>query len=108
MSPPAAPDAALASELLAVLERVAPRPLSIPELARRLELGHYDHRGLQRLPEAEVAARRLRRIGKTRYQWLRPVEVAAPARAAAAPPAATARRARQQPATEHLRRSPQQ
>jgi len=94
MSPPAAPDAALAADLLALLERVAPRPLSIPELARRLELGHYDHRGLQRLLEADVAARKLRRIGKTRYQWLRPVDAAAAARPAGAPAATPPRSAR--------------
>jgi len=69
----------LRAALLALLERVAPRPLNIPELARRLELGRYDHRGVARLLDAEVAARKLRRIGKTRYQWLRPADVLAAA-----------------------------
>jgi len=61
--------------LLELLERVAPRPLSIPELARRLELAPYDHRGLARLLDGQVALRKLRRVGKTRYQWLRPIDL---------------------------------
>ena len=83
----------LRERLLELLERVAPRPLSIPELARRLELERYDHRGLARLLDAQVALRKLRRVGKTRYQWLRPIDVrraatrdAAPAPAGAAMP----------------------
>jgi ribonuclease R len=65
----------LAAEMVATLERAAPRPLSITELARRLELERYDRRELQRLLEDEVERRRLRRIGKTRYQFLRPIDV---------------------------------
>ncbi|MEW6270943.1 MAG: ribonuclease R, partial [Thermodesulfobacteriota bacterium] len=65
----------LADELVATLERAAPRPLSIADLARRLELERYDRRHLVRLLEGEVERRRLRRIGKTRYQFLRPVDV---------------------------------
>jgi ribonuclease R len=56
---------------LNLLEHRAPRPLSIPEMARLLDVEHYDHRGVRRSLEAAVAAGRLRRIGKTRYQWRR-------------------------------------
>ncbi|MBY0275733.1 hypothetical protein K2Z84_10340, partial [Candidatus Binatia bacterium] len=77
----------LRERLLQLLERKAPRPLSIPELARQLELERYDHRGLARLLDGEVALRKLRRVGKTRYQWLRPIDLrraeARPARLAA-------------------------
>ena len=92
-------DEGLLERLLELLERVAPRPLSIPELVRRLELERYDHRGLARLLDGQVALRKLRRVGKTRYQWLRPIDLrraaardAAPATPAPAPsrPARTA------------------
>jgi ribonuclease R len=87
MNPEADP---LLEQLLTLLERVAPRPLSIPELARRLELERYDHRGLARLLDAQVALRKLRRLGKTRYQWLRPIDVQRmPARDAAGGAGAT-------------------
>jgi len=66
---------AVARDVLAELERVAPRPLAVTEIARRIGLERYDRRALVRVLEAEVAARKLRRIGKTRYQWLRPVDV---------------------------------
>lgn len=66
---------------LALLERRAPRPLSIVELARLLELESYDRKPLRAGLEAAVAAGRLRRIGKTRYQWRR--EDAPAARSAA-------------------------
>jgi ribonuclease R len=85
-------DGELRDRLLELLERVAPRPLSISELARRLELERYDHRGLARLLDSQVALRKLRRVGKTRYQWLRPIDLrraaareTAPAQASAAP-----------------------
>ena len=71
--------------LLALLEQKAPRPLSIPEMARLLHLDRYDRRAVQHGLDAAVAARTVRRIGKTRYQWLRPVDRA---------PAAGARSAR--------------
>ena len=60
--------------LLALLEQKAPRPLSIAEMARLLHLDRYDRRAVQHGLDAAVAARTLRRIGKTRYQWLRPVD----------------------------------
>ena len=60
--------------LLALLEQKAPRPLSIPEMARLLHLERYDRRAVQHHLDAAVAARTLRRIGKTRYQWLRPAD----------------------------------
>lgn len=80
--------------LLALLEQRAPRPLSIQEMARLLGLEHYDRKQLRAALEAEVASRRLRRIGKTRYQWVRDVE-SRPARTAAhRRPAARRARAR--------------
>jgi ribonuclease R len=60
--------------LLQLLERRAPRPLSIPEMARTLSLEHFDRKQLKATLEAAVARRTLRRIGKTRYQWIREVD----------------------------------
>lgn len=66
---------------LTLLERRAPRPLSIPEMARLLDLERYHPRKLKAVLEAQVAAHQLRRIGKTRYQWIRePERTAAAAR----------------------------
>ncbi|HUI26492.1 MAG TPA: ribonuclease R [Candidatus Kryptonia bacterium] len=75
---------------LRLLEQRAPRPLSIQEIARLLDLDHYDRKAMRAALEAEVANRKLRRIGKTRYQWIRDVERAP--RDASAPP--TPRRAK--------------
>ena len=63
-----------ADALLGLLERRAPRPLSIPEIVRLLDLEQYDHKQLKAALEAQVASRKLRRIGKTRYQWIRDFE----------------------------------
>jgi len=57
-----------------VLERRAPRPLSIAEIARGLDLEQYDPKQLRTALEALVANQQLRRIGKTRYQWRREVD----------------------------------
>ena len=59
---------------LALLEQRAPRPLSIAEMADVLALEHYDRKRIRAALEAAVTAHRLRRIGKTRYQWRRDVE----------------------------------
>ena len=56
---------------LALLEQRTPRPLSIPEMATLLNLEHYDRKRIRAALEAGVTAHRLRRIGKTRYQWRR-------------------------------------
>lgn len=56
---------------LRLLEERAPRPLSIPEMARMLEVDRFEPRALRAGLEAEVERGRLRRIGKTRYQWRR-------------------------------------
>ncbi|HVN87070.1 MAG TPA: ribonuclease R [Candidatus Binatia bacterium] len=69
-----AQDSADAATLLALLEQRAPRPLSIPEIARLLNLEHYNHKAMRAALEAGVMERNLRRIGKTRYQWIRDVE----------------------------------
>ena len=71
-----------AEALLGLLERRAPRPLSMPEMTRMLDLEHYDRKQLKAVLEAAVARRTLRRIGKTRYQWIREVD-RAPLRARA-------------------------
>ena len=60
--------------LLDLLEQRAPRPLSIPEIVRMLDLEHYDRKQLKAALEAQVASHKLRRIGKTRYQWIRAFE----------------------------------
>ena len=39
-----------------------------------LDLEHYDRKRLKAALEAQVASRKLRRIGKTRYQWVRDFE----------------------------------
>lgn len=59
---------------LELLQKRAPRPLTIPEMARLLDLDSFDTRAIRALLEAEVARNRLRRIGKTRYQWRREEE----------------------------------
>lgn len=63
-----------AAQFLTLLERKAPRPLSIPEMARMLEIDDYAQRTIKALLEGHVAEGKLRRIGKTRYQWLREVD----------------------------------
>ncbi len=69
--------------LLDLLKERAPRPLTIEEMARLLEWRSYDRRQLKAALEAAVAERRLRRIGKTRYQWIPPeAQVSAPAQLA--------------------------
>jgi len=59
---------------LALLEQKAPRPLSVPEMARILELDQFEMRGIRAALDEEIDRRRLRRIGKTRYQWRRDVD----------------------------------
>jgi ribonuclease R len=44
-----------------------------------LAVPRYDRKAIKRVLEAQVADHRLRRIGKTRYQWIREVEHARPA-----------------------------
>ncbi len=63
-----------AADFLGLLERRAPRPLTIEEMARLLELDRYDRKTIRSALESAVAERVLRRIGKTRYQWLREVD----------------------------------
>ena len=59
---------------LSLLEKRAPRPLTIHEMADALRLDRYDRKSIRAQLEAQVAARKLRRIGKTRYQWVRESE----------------------------------
>lgn len=59
---------------LALLEERAPRPLTIQAMAEALHLDRYDRKSIRAQLEAQVAARKLRRIGKTRYQWIRDFE----------------------------------
>lgn len=67
------------SRFLSLLEKRAPRPLTIQAMADALRLERYDRKAIRAQLEAQVAARKLRRIGKTRYQWVRESE-RAPAR----------------------------
>lgn len=62
------------AKLLTLLEQRAPRPLAIQEIVRLLDLEHYDRKAMRRTLEEEVAKHTLRRIGKTRYQWIRDVD----------------------------------
>ncbi len=62
------------SRYLELLERKAPRPLSIDDMVRALAIDDYDRRTLKKALEEQVSQKRLRRIGKTRYQWLRDVD----------------------------------
>jgi ribonuclease R len=61
---------------LALIEQRAPRPLSIADMVRTLGIEHYDRKQIRAALEAAVAAPRLRRIGKTRYQLRRDGEAA--------------------------------
>ncbi|MFN8628125.1 MAG: ribonuclease R [Candidatus Binatia bacterium] len=81
-------------DALVLLEQRAPRPLSIVEIARLLGAAHYRPKTLKAALESQVAARRLRRIGKTRYQWVPDTK-----RAAAPPPASAQRGGHRRPAS---------
>lgn len=59
---------------LRLLEERAPRPLSVAEMARMLAIERFSPKTLRAHLEAEVERGRLRRIGKTRYQWRRESE----------------------------------
>jgi len=63
-----------ADAFLAVLEQRAPRPLSVPEMAKMLGRQRYDPRLIRAALETAVEGGKLRRIGKTRYQWIRESE----------------------------------
>ncbi|MBI3759892.1 MAG: hypothetical protein HY269_09090, partial [Deltaproteobacteria bacterium] len=75
--------------LLRLLEQRAPRPLSIQEIVRMLSLEHYDRKAMRSMLDAEVARNTLRRIGKTRYQWIRDVDRAPRAEPTGRAPRAT-------------------
>jgi len=62
------------SAFLTLLERRAPRPLSIQDMVRMLEIDEYDRRELKLALETKVREKILRRVGKTRYQWIREIE----------------------------------
>src|SRR5262245_8747074 len=64
----------LLAPYLALLEQKAPRPLTIAEMARLLGVRRFDPKALRAGLERAVESHRLRRIGKTRYQWQRAVE----------------------------------
>ncbi|GIW45240.1 MAG: ribonuclease R [Candidatus Binatia bacterium] len=64
-----------AQEMLRALQDAAPRPLTIAEIARRLGVLDFDRRQMKATLEAAVAERKVRRIGKTRYQWVPAAEV---------------------------------
>jgi ribonuclease R len=76
---------------LRLLEKRAPRPLTIPQMAGELAWERYDRKRLKTKLEEQVAGRVLRRIGKTRYLWLRESQRPAAARDSATPTSARAR-----------------
>ena len=57
------------ADLIAILERVAPRSLTIKEIAQRLGLERWDRRALARQLDALAERRQLRPVGKTRYRF---------------------------------------
>ena len=57
-----------AEAILAVLERVAPRPLALREIAERLGLERYDRRHMEEVLGEHTFAGRLRRLGRSRWQ----------------------------------------
>ncbi len=59
------------AQFLSLLEQRAPRPLSIADMVRMLDIERYDRREIKAALERAVAEQRLRRVGKTRYQWVR-------------------------------------
>jgi len=63
-----------ADRFVALLTERAPRPLSIADMVRLLALDRYDRKAIKSVLEAQVAQGNLRRIGKTRYQWIREFE----------------------------------
>ncbi|MFM7142828.1 MAG: RNB domain-containing ribonuclease, partial [Alphaproteobacteria bacterium] len=56
--------------LRGVLLQVAPRPLLLREIASRLGLERFDLRSLEAALATLVAERMVRRVGKTRWQWV--------------------------------------
>lgn len=56
-------------DMLSVLEKAAPRSLTVKEIAERLGLEHYDRRAMARVLDSQAQARRLHRVGKTRYRF---------------------------------------
>lgn len=55
-------------DMLRVLEDAAPRSLTVKEIAERLKLERYDRRGMAAVLNAQAEARRIHRVGKTRYR----------------------------------------
>lgn len=81
--------------LIEILAARAPRPLTIDDLMRLAQVERYDRKQVRAALEHEVAQARLRRIGKTRYQWRRPEpprETTAGAPSVARPRSATGKR----------------
>lgn len=67
--PPLTTDDVPTDDLLSVLERAAPRSLTVKEIAQRLGLESYDRRAISRVLDSQVEARRLHRVGKTRWRY---------------------------------------
>lgn len=56
-------------DMIAVLQKASPRSLTVKEIAERLGLERYDRRAMARVLDSEAEARRLHRVGKTRYRF---------------------------------------
>ena len=54
---------------LRLLEESRPRALTIQQMVRALGLEHYDRKRIKAQLDGQVAKRRLRRVGKSRYHW---------------------------------------
>lgn len=70
---PASTGEASLDEMLLVLERAAPRSLTVKEIAERLGMDRYDRREMRAVLDRQADARRLHRVGKTRYRFAREV-----------------------------------
>ena len=58
----------LTAEVLEALDRAAPRPLSIREIARRIGLERWDRREMERILKGAAALGQISRVGKGRWR----------------------------------------
>ncbi|MDG2306234.1 MAG: ribonuclease R [Candidatus Binatia bacterium] len=56
-------------DMLGILEKAAPRSLTVKEIAERLGIDRYDRRRMAAVLDMQADARRLHRVGKTRYRY---------------------------------------
>jgi len=56
-------------DMLGILERAAPRSLTVKEIAERLGMERYDRRAMSSALETQIEARRVQRVGKARFRF---------------------------------------